>query len=74
MKLSAQAPGWFAIEVNSPAVQTEGGEQVRLASIGGGSGDQARHMRELSRQRAAVALTEMEKRPLGRSLGKRKSR
>ena len=34
----------------------------------------ARHMRELSRQRAAAALAEMEERPLGRSVGKRKSR
>jgi hypothetical protein len=34
----------------------------------------ADHMRELSRQRAAAALAEMEERPLGRSPGKRKSR
>ena len=34
----------------------------------------ARHTRELSRQRAAAALTDMEERPLGRSFGKRKSR
>jgi hypothetical protein len=35
--------------------------------IGGGR-HLARHMRELSRQRAAVALTEMEKRPLAAAL------
>jgi hypothetical protein len=55
--------------------------QVRVSSTSNSSvalcfvpDAKARHMRELSRQRAAAALTEMEERPLGRSLGKRKSR
>ena len=55
--------------------------QVRVSSTSNSSvalcfvpDAKARHMRELSRERAAAALTEMEERPLGRSLGKRKSR
>ena len=55
--------------------------QVRVSSTSNSSvalcfvpDAKARHMRELSRQRAAAALTEMEERPLGHSLGKRKSR
>jgi hypothetical protein len=78
-----EQPKWERVAEDTERLPVRGGwlYQVRVSSTSNSSvalcfvpDAKARHMRELSRQRAAAALTEMEERPLGRSLGKRKSR
>jgi hypothetical protein len=78
-----EGPKWQRVADDTERLPVPGGwlYQVRVSSTSNSSvalcfvpDAKARHMRELSRQRAAAALTEMEERPLGRSLGKRKSR
>ena len=78
-----ERPKWERVADDTERLPVRGGwlYQVRVSSTSNSSvalcfvpDTKARHMRELSRQRAAAALTEMEERPLGRSLGKRKSR
>jgi hypothetical protein len=78
-----EGPKWERVADDTERLPVRGGwlYQVRVSSTSNSSvalcfvpDSKARHMRELSRQRAAAALTEMEERPLGRSLSKRKSR
>jgi hypothetical protein len=78
-----ERPKWERVADDTERLPIRGGwlYQVRVSSTSNSSvalcfvppDAKARHMRELSRQRAAAALTDMEERPLGRSLGKRKS-
>jgi hypothetical protein len=79
----AEQPKWERVADDTERLPVRGGwlYRVRVSSTSNSSvglcfvpDAKAGHMRELSRQRAAAALTEMEDRPLGRSLGKRKSR
>jgi hypothetical protein len=67
-----ERPKWEVVADDTERLPVRGGWLYRTRSHGGVAlcfvpDPKARHMRELSRQRAAAALAEMEERPLGRS-------
>jgi hypothetical protein len=77
--MTTEWPKWERVAEDTERLPVPGGwlYQVRVSSRPESSvalcfvpDAKARHMRELSRQHAAAALAEMEKRPLGRGRGK----
>jgi hypothetical protein len=77
-----ERPKWESVADDTERLAVRGGWLYRVRGSSASNSSvalcfvpdaKARHMRELSRQRAADALAEMEERPLGRRLGKRKS-
>jgi hypothetical protein len=75
----AEQPKWEDVAADTERLPIRGGWLYRTRSQGSVAlcfvpDPKARHMRELSRQRAVAALAEMEERPLGRSRSRSRSK